>query len=76
MHYSGYQESELQECVDMMIAYLSAPLKYEALYKKYSSKKFMKAAIFAQDWIDRNAKDDYDDENSDDKHESDDDQDE
>lgn len=26
-------------------------MKYEALFKKYSAKKFMKAAIFAEDWI-------------------------
>ena len=52
-HYSGYSAEELQETVGMMLQYLAEPIKYEALYKKYSAKKFMKAAIFAKDWVDR-----------------------
>jgi hypothetical protein len=36
-----------------MVDYLSAPVKYEALFNKYSAKKFMKAAVYAQDWVRR-----------------------
>eukprot|EP00842_Homolaphlyctis_polyrhiza_P004709 jgi/Hompol1/5239/HPOL_004272-RA len=54
IHFSGYEEREILECVDLMTDYLAKPLKYEALYKKYSARKFMKAAIFVEDWISRN----------------------
>lgn len=53
-HFSGYKELELKDCVTLMLEYLCADMVYEALYKKYSAKKFMKAAIFAHDWILKN----------------------
>ncbi|KAI8911103.1 cyclin B [Gorgonomyces haynaldii] len=53
VHYSGYEEKEMVECVSLMLQFLATNQKYEALYKKYSAKKFMKAAIFAKDWIER-----------------------
>lgn len=34
-----------------MLDFLSRPVKYEAMFKKYSSRKFMKGAIFVKDWI-------------------------
>ncbi|KAI8929256.1 cyclin-like protein [Entophlyctis helioformis] len=52
-HYSGYAEEEIYECAELMLDYLAKPVKYEALYKKYSARKFMKAAIFVEDWIQR-----------------------
>jgi G2/mitotic-specific cyclin 1/2 len=56
VHYSGYKPSEMEPCVALMLDYLSKPVKYEALFKKYSSRKFMKAAIFVKGWIEeRNA---------------------
>ena len=51
VHYAGYEEKELLECAELTLDYLSKPVKFEALHKKYSSRKFMKAAIFAQDWM-------------------------
>ncbi len=36
-----------------MTEFLQRPLKYEALYKKYASKKFMKASVFVRDWMDK-----------------------
>ncbi|KAH6586620.1 hypothetical protein BASA50_009359 [Batrachochytrium salamandrivorans] len=51
VHYSSYTEDELLECSDLVVDYLSKPVKYEALYKKYSARKFLKVAIFVEDWI-------------------------
>jgi G2/mitotic-specific cyclin 1/2 len=36
-----------------MLDFLKKPPKHEALFKKYCSKKFMKASIFVKDWIER-----------------------
>ncbi|KAK9729358.1 G2/mitotic-specific cyclin [Basidiobolus ranarum] len=55
-HYSGYSEDQLQDCCQLILDYLSKPLKYEALYKKYSSKNLMKISVFVKDWIAKNAK--------------------
>ncbi|KAJ3103812.1 G2/mitotic-specific cyclin [Phlyctochytrium planicorne] len=53
VHYSGYTEEELIPCVELMLDYLERPVKYEALHKKYSSKKFMRASVYAKDWMDK-----------------------
>ena len=37
----------------MILDFLSQPTKYEAVYKKYAGKKFMKCAIFVKDWIEK-----------------------
>lgn len=50
-HYSSYSEEEIEECVRLMMEYLEKPCKHEALYKKYASKKFMKASIFVREWL-------------------------
>jgi G2/mitotic-specific cyclin 1/2 len=42
-------------CTDLILEMLKKPMKYEALYKKYSSRKFMKAALFVKNWIEENA---------------------
>ncbi|KAI9206045.1 cyclin-like protein [Polychytrium aggregatum] len=51
VHYSGYREAELQNITALMIAYLSRPTKHEGLFKKYAARKYMKASIYARDWI-------------------------
>ena len=53
-HYAGYEESEMQDCVNTMLDNLKRPMKFEALFKKYSSRKFMKASIFVKGWIEEN----------------------
>ena len=55
IHYSGYTEVELEECVSLMLAFISGPMvtTYETLFKKYSARKYMKSAIFAQDWVNK-----------------------
>jgi hypothetical protein len=41
----------MQETVDLILENVSKPSKYESLYKKYSSRKFLKAAIFVEGWV-------------------------
>ncbi|CAI6248290.1 unnamed protein product [Periconia digitata] len=49
-HYAGYSEDEIQPVFHLMIDYLSAPVAHEAFFKKYASKKFMKASIVLRRW--------------------------
>jgi hypothetical protein len=51
IHYSGYTEAEMENTVFLILDYLLQPIKYEALYKKYSARKFMKSAVFVADWL-------------------------
>ncbi|KAI8838242.1 cyclin-like protein [Chytriomyces cf. hyalinus JEL632] len=53
--YSGYSEVEIQPVCDMMLEYLNKPCKHEAFFKKYASKKFMKASVFVKEWMSKNA---------------------
>ncbi|KAJ3110239.1 G2/mitotic-specific cyclin [Phlyctochytrium bullatum] len=55
-HYSGYTEKELLTCVGLMLDYLERPIKYEALFKKYASKKFMRASVYVKDWMEKRRK--------------------
>lgn len=57
IHYSDYTEAEILPVVDLTLDYLCRPTKHEALFKKYSSKRFMKASIFVRDWVRKYAKD-------------------
>ncbi|KAJ3212176.1 G2/mitotic-specific cyclin [Entophlyctis luteolus] len=54
VHYSGYTEECIKPVSDLMIDYLQKPIKHEAFYKKYASKKFMKASPFVKEWIAKN----------------------
>ena len=49
-HYSGYSEVEVMDCVARLIDALRKPVKFEALFKKYASKKFIKASLYVRDW--------------------------
>ncbi|KAL5120297.1 G2/mitotic-specific cyclin [Pleosporales sp. CAS-2024a] len=50
VHYSGYTEAEIQPVLELMIDYLSSPVVHEAFFKKYASKKFLKASIVFRQW--------------------------
>ncbi|KAJ3234097.1 G2/mitotic-specific cyclin [Chytriomyces hyalinus] len=52
--YSGYSEEEIQPVCIMMLEYLNKPCKHEAFFKKYASKKFMKASVFVKEWMTKN----------------------
>ncbi|KAK3053282.1 hypothetical protein LTS18_012143, partial [Coniosporium uncinatum] len=49
-HYAGYTEEEIQPVFDLMVDYLRAPVAHEAFFKKYASKKFLKASIVMREW--------------------------
>ncbi|KAJ4367389.1 G2/mitotic-specific cyclin [Neocucurbitaria cava] len=49
-HYAGYTEEEIQPVLQLMIDYLSGPVVHEAFFKKYASKKFLKASILLRKW--------------------------
>lgn len=51
IHYSGgYFESELEPVVQLYLHYLVSPVIHEEFFKKYASKRFMKASIIARQW--------------------------
>jgi hypothetical protein len=51
VYYSGYTAEELSQPVTFMLEFLSRPTKFEAIFKKYSQRKFMKGSVFVKDWI-------------------------
>lgn len=52
MFYSGeYTEKEVSDVADKIKATFFIETKYKAVFKKYSSKKFMKASLFVAEWI-------------------------
>ncbi|ODA76595.1 hypothetical protein RJ55_07865 [Drechmeria coniospora] len=54
-HYAGYTEEEIEPVVELMVDYLARPVVHEAFFKKYASKKFLKASILARQWAKKNA---------------------
>ena len=52
IHYSGYTVSEIRPVVRLMIDYLARKeTLHDAFFKKYASKKYMKASILVRQWI-------------------------
>ncbi|CAE6442481.1 hypothetical protein ACGC1H_007544 [Rhizoctonia solani] len=49
-HYSGYAESKLVHCANIMVNFLLQPIKHDSLWRKYSKKKYMKCAVVARKW--------------------------
>ncbi|KAI1107691.1 A/B/D/E cyclin [Jackrogersella minutella] len=54
-YYSGYSEEEIEPVFELMVDYLARPICHEAFYKKYASKKFMKASLITRQWAKKNA---------------------
>ncbi|KAF4971160.1 hypothetical protein FZEAL_9914 [Fusarium zealandicum] len=54
-YYAGYNEDEIEPVVHLMVDYLARPVVHEAFFKKYASKKFLKASILARQWAKKNA---------------------
>lgn len=51
IHYSGKVfETDLQPVVQLYIQYLVGPVIHEEFFKKYASKRFMKASIISRQW--------------------------
>jgi len=49
-HYSSYPESALIPTANIILNYCLRPIRHESLYKKYSSKRFMKVSIRTRNW--------------------------
>ncbi|BCR82861.1 B-type cyclin nimE [Aspergillus chevalieri] len=49
-HYAGYTEDEIDPVFRLMVDYLHRPVCHEAFFKKYASKKFLKASIITRQW--------------------------
>ncbi|KAE8396526.1 cyclin-like protein [Aspergillus alliaceus] len=49
-YYAGYDEKEIDPVFRLMIDYLHRPVCHEAFFKKYASKKFLKASILTRQW--------------------------
>ncbi|PGH27406.1 hypothetical protein AJ80_00884 [Polytolypa hystricis UAMH7299] len=49
-HYAGYTKEEIMPVFRLMIDYLHRPVAHEAFFKKYASKKFLKASIVTRQW--------------------------
>ncbi|KUJ20392.1 A/B/D/E cyclin [Mollisia scopiformis] len=56
-HYAGYDEEEIEPVFRLMVDYLARPVTHEAFFKKYASKKFLKASILTRQWAKKNAAD-------------------
>lgn len=51
IHYSGgYKVEDMRDCVNLIIQYLTSPVEHDEFFKKYSTKKFMKASILCRSW--------------------------
>ncbi|KAI5819728.1 cyclin domain-containing protein [Pyronema omphalodes] len=55
VHFSDYTEAQILPVFRLMIDYLIRPVKHQAFFKKYATKKFMKAAVHAREWAKKNA---------------------
>ncbi|OLN92869.1 G2/mitotic-specific cyclin-B [Colletotrichum chlorophyti] len=53
--YAGYDEEEIEPVVRLMVDYLARPVVHEAFFKKYASKKFLKASILTRQWAKKSA---------------------
>ncbi|OWZ32972.1 G2/mitotic-specific cyclin 1/2 [Cryptococcus neoformans c45] len=52
VHYSTYSEDEIRPCAQVMLDYILDPDFDEStsFYKKYASKKHMKASVYVREW--------------------------
>ncbi|KAI0967082.1 cyclin-like protein [Xylaria arbuscula] len=54
-YYAGYTEEEIEPVFELMVDYLARPVIHEAFYKKYASKKFIKASLVTRTWAKQSA---------------------
>ncbi|GAM88471.1 hypothetical protein ANO11243_065040 [Dothideomycetidae sp. 11243] len=48
--YSGYTEQDIEPVFKLMVDYLQKPVVHDAFFRKYASKKFLKASIVLRHW--------------------------
>ncbi|THH19624.1 hypothetical protein EW146_g1582 [Bondarzewia mesenterica] len=49
-HYSSYPESALVPTANLMLNYVLRPIRHPSFFKKYASKRFLKASTFVREW--------------------------
>lgn len=49
-HYAGYTEQDIEPVFKLMVTYLAGPVRHDAFFRKYASKKFLKASIVLRQW--------------------------
>ncbi|KAI5121813.1 hypothetical protein M0805_009805 [Coniferiporia weirii] len=49
-HFSSYPEEALLPTANLILNYILKPIAHESFYKKYASKKYMKASVFVREW--------------------------
>ncbi|SGZ52953.1 CIC11C00000002591 [Sungouiella intermedia] len=51
IHYSGgYRVDDMKECIELIVQYLVSPVEHDEFFKKYATRKFMKASIICRSW--------------------------
>lgn len=51
IHYSGgYRVNNMKVCVEMIFQYLISPVEHDEFFKKYATRKFMKASMLCRSW--------------------------
>ncbi|KAK6454612.1 G2/mitotic-specific cyclin [Scheffersomyces xylosifermentans] len=54
IHYSGgYRVNDMKVCVELIFQYLISPVEHDEFFKKYATRKFMKASILCRSWAKR-----------------------
>ncbi|PIL27699.1 hypothetical protein GSI_10852 [Ganoderma sinense ZZ0214-1] len=49
-HYSSYRESDIIPTANLMLNYIIKPVRHQSFFKKYASKKYLKASVFVREW--------------------------
>ncbi|KAF7724579.1 G2/mitotic-specific cyclin [Apophysomyces ossiformis] len=49
--YSGYTVQDFKPIVELMLDYLAQPVRHDAFFRKWASRRMMKASIFVRDWV-------------------------
>lgn len=61
IHYSGgYTKDELAPVCNMVMEYLVQPVVHDELFKKYASRRFMKASVISRQWAKKVMSHNYD----------------
>ncbi|ODV77122.1 A/B/D/E cyclin [Suhomyces tanzawaensis NRRL Y-17324] len=51
IHYSGgYRVNDMKVCAELIFQYLISPVEHDEFFKKYATRKFMKASILCRSW--------------------------
>lgn len=51
IHYSGgYRLNDMRTCIEHIFQFLVSPVEHDEFFKKYATRKFMKASILCRSW--------------------------